>query len=815
AFRETLKEIDFSNFRYPGGGVTEDQTWANGGLDRMFGKPLEPGGDGYVMTINEALDFASTTGKGLTLVTPTFQFFDKGTGSFDYLNFDQYIVNLEASLQAYPDVRITAFEIGNEYWGSKNWGSLSAHEYGMIADAQIPRINEMIDRLSQDMAGWTRPAIGIQAGVDWRAEQNPDGTWTAVGPKESLDIISEISLEHREMVTTIFQHSYPHADTIAQNLNWALRPMEVFKQAEGFGSDLRFTLSEFNIGASSAIGIDQGAAWIDAFSRAVDLGVDAIDHWGIAYDWLSNKFYDTRFLAAESDGGKIVTIATPMGQIYDIAQSHLVGKSTMTDAAALEAIQATDGIGVTGFADDSQQIIFLHNATDQSGMIDLAGIPEGMHVSLRYLTPANSPHSSWYDESLREVARPGDIADARGDMKVISGPGVQNQNTLQPGEMLVVIISDPARDLVIEGAHNVTDPHTGMVDDLIVGADGNDILRGHVGNDTIEGGGGRNVISGGKGDDRLVASDGGDVIFADGGSDTVIGGDGDDLIFSGAADGEEAGGVLSGGDGRDLFLIGAGSNASIRDLSDQDHLGFAGAFADVAALRNASHVDGNDLVIEMPDGRQIVLSGAADRIDSLHEQVLDFMEPQQILKITDGYLADLSLAQLVELFEQKEASFQQASGMEDQLYFDTLETTLARLELDRGLQNDTEGDEGRPDIPDEDEEDALAGDEDPDEDLPPDPYDGDDHSNVSGGSCFVATAAYGDAQHPDVVALRTFRDAHLVRYRSGRAFIRLYWIVGPRLASVTYPDQIHARLARLLLSRIVRVLMHLKLVARD
>jgi len=805
-FRETLKEIDFSSFRYPGGGVTEDQTWANGGLDRMFGDPLATDSSDHVMTIHEALVFASAEGKGVALVTPTFQFFDKEGGAFDHKNFDRYLERLEVSLKEHPAAKIEVFEIGNEYWGSKNWGSLSAADYGLIADAQIPKINAMIDRLSQDIPGWTRPGIGVQAGVQWQAEQKPDGTWTAIGPKESLDIISQISPEHRGMVTTIFQHSYPDAGSIAQNLNWALRPMEVFKQAEGFNKTLDFRLSEFNIGANSAIGVDQGAAWIKAFSQAVDLGIDAIDHWGIAYDWLSNKFYDTKFPFAESDGGKIVTIATPMGQVYDIAQSHLVGKETMTDAAALGTIRATDGISVTGFADDSQQVVFLHNATDTSGMIDLQAIPDRLHVSVRYLTPANSPHSTWYDESLREVANPGDIADARGDMKVISGPNVPHQKELQPGEMLVVIMSDPTRDLVIEGAHNVTDPGTGMVDDLIVGAEGNDILRGHVGDDTIQGGGGRNVMSGGKGDDQLVASDGGDVIFADGGADTVTGGKGDDLIFSGAADGEQANGIISGGEGRDLFLIGTGSNVLIQDLSEHDYLGFAGAFADAAALQDASHGAGNDLIIEMPDGHEVVLAGAADRIDSLHEQVLDFMEADQILEITDSYLEDLSWGQIVEIFEQKEASFQYRSEGKELHYFDELEATLARLEIDLDPPKVIAGNESRPDVAggDDDDTDMPPDDHDPDEDIAPDPHERDDRSDTSGGSCFVATAAYGDAQHPDVVALRAFRDTHLVRYRFGRAFIRLYWIIGPRLAAVTQPDQIHARLARFVLSGFVR-----------
>ncbi|WP_282029943.1 hypothetical protein [Paracoccus marcusii] len=114
-FAETLKEIDFSGFRYPGGGVTEDQTWANGGLARMFGDPIEPGSEDYVMTINEALEYASLTGKPMTVVVPTFQFYDKQGGVFDHSGFDRYVDRLETALKAFPDAVVRDLEIGNEY----------------------------------------------------------------------------------------------------------------------------------------------------------------------------------------------------------------------------------------------------------------------------------------------------------------------------------------------------------------------------------------------------------------------------------------------------------------------------------------------------------------------------------------------------------------------------------------------------------------------------------------------------------------------------------------------------------------------------
>jgi hypothetical protein len=57
-------------------------------------------------------------------------------------------------------------------------------------------------------------------------------------------------------------------------------------------------------------------------------------------------------------------------------------------------------------------------------------------------------------------------------------------------------------------------------------------------------------------------------------------------------------------------------------------------------------------------------------------------------------------------------------------------------------------------------------------------------TSKSGASCFVATVAYGDADHPDVRFLRAFRDEYLVQRRAGCAFIDWYRRVGPKMARV-------------------------------
>jgi hypothetical protein len=52
------------------------------------------------------------------------------------------------------------------------------------------------------------------------------------------------------------------------------------------------------------------------------------------------------------------------------------------------------------------------------------------------------------------------------------------------------------------------------------------------------------------------------------------------------------------------------------------------------------------------------------------------------------------------------------------------------------------------------------------------------------GHCFIATAAYGDRDHPDVRALRSFRDHVLMKKSAGRWFVRSYYAVSPRIAAL-------------------------------
>ncbi|HXW10016.1 MAG TPA: CFI-box-CTERM domain-containing protein [Steroidobacteraceae bacterium] len=83
--------------------------------------------------------------------------------------------------------------------------------------------------------------------------------------------------------------------------------------------------------------------------------------------------------------------------------------------------------------------------------------------------------------------------------------------------------------------------------------------------------------------------------------------------------------------------------------------------------------------------------------------------------------------------------------------------------------------------------------------------------SAGGSGCFVATAAYGSAMAPQVVALREFRDRYLLANAPGRAFVRWYYQWSPGAAHVIRGDETLRKLARAALWPAVAAVTHPKL----
>lgn len=69
--------------------------------------------------------------------------------------------------------------------------------------------------------------------------------------------------------------------------------------------------------------------------------------------------------------------------------------------------------------------------------------------------------------------------------------------------------------------------------------------------------------------------------------------------------------------------------------------------------------------------------------------------------------------------------------------------------------------------------------------------------------CYIATMAYGDYEHPQVIVLRQFRDLYLSKYGWGQKFIKFYYTYSPRWVELLKNHSQINRLIRIVLDSFV------------
>jgi hypothetical protein len=200
------------------------------------------------------------------------------------------------------------------------------------------------------------------------------------------------------------------------------------------------------------------------------------------------------------------------------------------------------------------------------------------------------------------------------------------------------------------------------------------------------------------------------------------------------------------------------------------------------------------------------LDGGLDsgEVDAMHEGLMD--SPGHRANILDPDVAYVGIGLSVGTMTVDGAELDVAYLTEN--FADTDGEVLVQEEvggetlLQAYQEGEPVGDPQPADVPPDD-----PGSDPDDPDTPPDPDDDTDDEAVSAsaGGCFVATAAYGSRTHPDVVALRRFRDEVLVRHAAGRAFVAAYRVIGPQLARFVSPRRRSGRVARALIAPLARV----------
>lgn len=76
----------------------------------------------------------------------------------------------------------------------------------------------------------------------------------------------------------------------------------------------------------------------------------------------------------------------------------------------------------------------------------------------------------------------------------------------------------------------------------------------------------------------------------------------------------------------------------------------------------------------------------------------------------------------------------------------------------------------------------------------------------SGATCFVASVAYRDPNHVDVIYLRKFRDERLANSNFGKLFIKWYWRDGPKVARLVDRWEFSKNISKFIIGKLVFVI---------
>ncbi len=386
----------------------------------------------------------------------------------------------------------------------------------------------------------------------------------------------------------------------------------------------------------------------------------------------------------------------------------------------------------------------------------------------------------------------------------------------------------------LEGSAGADTLRGGADQDTLYGETGDDVLTGGGDSDTLYGQGDDDLLQGGSAADLMYGGDGRDILRGGPGLDDIYGGDaGDYYIID--SDSQTVIHDWDPSEGDKITFL--GQFKSYNDL-----------LANATTTAGSAGQPG-DLIISGPEGSTTVLVGAANKFGSLENSVTDFTpEGKAALDLADdlnartgaqidNYIGSMNpgefdryvlsadpiilfasleprpAAQMLNAMDEDQTKeflagkggdglslfLEDLSGDEMKTFVtnispDSLEATVdhvgydaitAKAEdvshetastLDRKMQQTSYRRE---------EEDPPK---DPPDDKPekPDP-DPDNGSGSSGGDCFIAGAVYLDGDHPDIWLLRWYRDNILRDYAAGRAFIKVYGIVGPHAARIVRP----------------------------
>jgi len=464
-------------------------------------------------------------------------------------------------------VPLTAFELGNEFWGS---GQMTAREYGTLMAVLVPAIEQRLDALGsgdvqivvQSVSSASQlysPRDSVTAFID------PDGGYDAIYLQEYIDsnfggvqpdgwvqvTVPAQGSAYQQLndlvgainqgpgaataIDGILDHYYVGGgfDAVDTGFEFGFNQFHRFAnlldRLEGM-RDPEFHITEWNASSRDAQnnrGLQHAGMLVESFYEMVTHGIDTAQIWPLSFDV-------TQSVSMVTVDQQQLTIA---GETFTLMRDSLVDLQPTFDWSA------SSDIDVHGFGDNHRLVLFASERSGQDRQNITLDLGEFLDEHRYFVTATHL----------------GDGGAGGRDHRATAELSYQNGNTRNT--------NSASFDLEEYALVRYEFTRVGMGANEVQGRGGNDRILGFGGDDTLSGGDGRDLISGGGGDDILLGQNNNDRLFGNGGNDFLHGGRGRDHVFGGngndtllTSSGRD---LLSGGNGNDTFVFAEGEH---RDL---------------------------------------------------------------------------------------------------------------------------------------------------------------------------------------------------------------------------------------------------------
>lgn len=447
---DAIAALGVTGLRYPGGSLTEhmfDITNPNATelVDQRTGELIR-----QVLPLDEFLAYAQAAQQPVTIVVPTRTQLTEAVDE----NGDRMPNIAESDLRAFVagvvsgDAEISAFEVGNEYWGI----GMNAVEYGRVASQMAAIIDSELmaagaddvdiivqkgnnfgsSRISDDFTGVPADQVFAELNETYGTDLAGDAlfpsgeiNWAFVNSKLVLSGFDDAEIQSVDGVVT---HIYSRGPSLPHTKFFDLENAQETWLADHPGLEIHIT--EWNLKSTddldkdSDYGLFQAAEMLEIMEEFVVSGVDAAHVWPLnenTRNALSNGFtFDE---------------ATAPGEMFALMSETLPGKALVDLNPEARDTEAQSGsVSVHMFAGEGDLALYLINESRQSGTsasVDVSSFISGYDaadVVVLGVADGDAPGSNKSQAVIEDV-----------DPSVISGGAIEA--SLDPGEIMQVVFS--------------------------------------------------------------------------------------------------------------------------------------------------------------------------------------------------------------------------------------------------------------------------------------------------------------------------------------------------------------------------------------